>query len=416
MGIRIVAAHLVGDAHGVARTAEVRVADGKHADDAVLARVASADAERARTLLLDIPLDDHGVRIDARYDLRADFLEKAEVIHALPAALRLLRVERLADLLPHLAQDDIVFRLLIALDLEALDGAFVDLDGQVAVLIDVEVGDLRENIAVSAIALLDFLHVAPQLDAVQKLACPQRHKREEVLRLFHCIARDLQAFEHRILEQMIGEHDALRHLLEGGEEIIVIARIQQGRHILIEARRGILVSRMEFARLLRCRTRCIRRAVELDVDDRLALVLLLVSLDGLLGRTELRPVADAVIAGSRCRLPGLVASRLPRRRLRRILWRCGLLRGLGTLLRCSCSVLRRDGSCLLLRCSLNILRRYGLSALLRGSPVSLRRDSRLRLIPLFCRRYARQGCKTRRKCNSARQFSIVLLCQRSNLP
>lgn len=100
-------------------------------------------------------LHDDGIRVDARVHLDVDVLEEAEVVDALHAAARELRVERLARLLAHLAQDDALLRLRVALDLVALEDALVDLEAQDAVLVDVHVRNLREDVTVAAVLLLD---------------------------------------------------------------------------------------------------------------------------------------------------------------------------------------------------------------------------------------------------------------------
>ena len=56
--IRIVTAHLVEKAHGIARAAEIRVADIDHANETVRRTVACTDAEVARALLDDIRFKD----------------------------------------------------------------------------------------------------------------------------------------------------------------------------------------------------------------------------------------------------------------------------------------------------------------------------------------------------------------------
>ena len=168
--IRIVAAHLVAEADRVAHAAEIRVADAHHADHAVRARVTGANAERSRPLLLDIDLHNDCIRLNARIHLDVDILEEAEVIDALHAAAGQIRIERLAGLLTHLTEDDAVLRLLVALDLIALELTLADLDRKRPVLCNVEIGDLGEDVAVCTILLLDRLYILLQHARIQQLA------------------------------------------------------------------------------------------------------------------------------------------------------------------------------------------------------------------------------------------------------
>ena len=268
--IRIVTAHLVGETDGVAHPAEIRVADAHHADHAVGARVARADAERARALLLDIDLHDDRIWLHTRIHLDVDILEEAEVVDALHTAARLIGVERLAGLLAHLAEDDALLGLLIALDLIALQRPLADADRERPILRDVEIRDLGEDIAVRAVLLLNRLHILLQGAPVEQLPLLHGHEIHEILRLFDRVALDVHFLQHGVLQHVIGQHDALGHIFKDRVEIVEVPRRVDCVTILDEHILRQSISDVHGNRLMRRLLRHLGGSCKVDLDDRLA--------------------------------------------------------------------------------------------------------------------------------------------------
>ena len=387
MRIRVIAARLVREADGIARAAEVRVADRDHADDAVLARVASADAERSRALLRDVELHDDGIRVDTRVHLDVDILEEAEVVDALHAAARELRVERLTRLLAHLAQDDALLRLRIALDLVALEDALVDLEGQDAILVDVHVRDLCEDVAVAAVLFLDGHDVLVELAAVEDLARLHGDEPLERLRALDRVAAEANALEDRVLQHVVRDDDTFRHLLKARIDIVEVARVVDLVAVGLEALDREHVAGLHRDGGLRRALRQGGSAVEHGLDDSLTFVLLHAVRDSRLLRARLAPVQRALVHCARRN--GI--------RLRRS-------RSFG------CGLCLRRSSCLscFRRCRCNggrILR----------SRLSRCRGLCARSWGLGCPRCTRHSRAAKGNCHSVSEGSVVLFLQRSNL-
>ena len=226
--IGIAATDLIGQADGVAGTAEIRIADIEHTYHAVRAAVAGTYAQRTRALLRNSDLQNHCVRLDTRRRPYINTLKEAQVRDALIAARHLLLVERLADLRAHFAHDHAFLRLGIALDLIALEHTLIDGNGELAFIIDIEVADLGQYIAVGRVLLLDCLHVVCQHTAVQDFSYRYRNELLQFLRRFRlAVALDLNRLQNRILQHIIGKDYALRYFLEARIKIIEISRIQE---------------------------------------------------------------------------------------------------------------------------------------------------------------------------------------------
>ena len=165
--IFVITAHRIGKIDSIARTAEVCIADGDHADETVRGRITSADTEISRTLLVNNDFHDDAVRLNARVHLEVDIVEKTEVVDALNAALCKLRVERRAGLLAHLAQDNLITRLFIAFDRISLQNTLIDLEEEIAFIIDIHIRDFRKDITVLFVLILKSCHILVK-DAVVK--------------------------------------------------------------------------------------------------------------------------------------------------------------------------------------------------------------------------------------------------------
>ena len=134
-----------------------------------------------------------------------------------------------------------------------------------------------------------------QRAAVEDL--PRLHLDEfhEIIRLLHRIARDGDALQHRVLEYVIREHDALGHLLRRRIEIVEIARCVDGLAVLVHAVRREHVTRMHGKRCLGIFARDIRRTIENGIDDGLPLELLHGVRDDVLGRARFHPIRCVLI-------------------------------------------------------------------------------------------------------------------------
>ena len=102
MSIRIIAALFIRQAYSITRTAEIRIANAHHADNAILRAVTSSNSERTRTLLFDIKFHNHGIWVHTRIHFDIDIFKETEIIDTLHTAARLLGIEWLTGFLPHL--------------------------------------------------------------------------------------------------------------------------------------------------------------------------------------------------------------------------------------------------------------------------------------------------------------------------
>ena len=197
----------------------------------------------------------------------------------------------------HLTQDDALLRLLIALDLIALKCAFTDFDRERAVLCNVEVRDLCEDIAVRTVLLLNRLHILLQNAGVEQLAVLHRDERHQSLRRLDRIAFDLHFLQLRIFKHIVGQNNALGHLLERRIEIVEIARCIDRIAILHQPllRHGIAHVHRE-CRACR-RLGRLRRTAEIDLHNRLADLRRKVIGDLRLGGTLRCPRSGTLIRG-----------------------------------------------------------------------------------------------------------------------
>ena len=377
--IRIVTAHLVAETDGVAHPAEIRIADAHHADHAVGARVARADAERARALLLDIDLHDDRIRLHTRIHLDVDILEEAEVVDALHTAARLIGVERLAGLLAHLAEDDALLGLLVALDLIALQRPLADADRECPILRDVEIRDLGENIAVRAVLLLNRLHILLQGAPVEQLPLLHGHEIHEILRLFDRVAFDAHFLQHGVFQHVIGQHDALGHLFKDRVEIVEVPRRVDRIAILDEHILRQSISDVHGNRLMCRLLRHLGGSYKVDLDDRLA-------------HLCRKPLRHSILTGTRAR---------PRSRT--------------CLCRCRRRLVRQGRSLLCRGFLRRSLRRIAQDGGLR--PRHLRSGRRTLMIHWSCGMTLRQsGCGyTDTKCDGKGKSAVLFAVQRRNL-
>ena len=268
--ICIIAAHLVEKTHGVARAPEIRIADIDHADEAVRRTVAGTNAKVARAFFDDVRFKDDGSRLLPGIELHVHVLEEAEVVDALHAAASLLHVERLTDLQTHLAQDDAILRLRIALDSESFKLSLIDLEREVSCSIDIHVLDLGEDETVRPVLFLHGRDVLLQFAAVQNLAWLKRDELFEILRRLNRIPLDPHGMKHGVFQDMIRENDALGHILPRWVEVVKIACIEDGGAVALRLLSIIHIAHALHEGSARRRHRILARAVDDNVDDGLA--------------------------------------------------------------------------------------------------------------------------------------------------
>ena len=96
-----------------------------------------------------------------------------------------------------------------------------------AIAADIKITEFHKDIAVFMVQVFYRLHILMEDFRVEDLTRTDRQQLLDIRRLFHRIARNLNALQHRILQQMIGYDDALRHYREARIEIIEIPGIIQ---------------------------------------------------------------------------------------------------------------------------------------------------------------------------------------------
>ena len=293
--VRGIAALFISNAHSVTSATEIGITNTYHTQDAIGSAVSSTNTERTRALFLDIQFHDNSIGFHTRIHLDIDILEEAQIIDALHGTAGLLGIEGFADLLAHLAQDDIVLGLGIALDLETFELALVDFQRQVPLFIDIHIRYFGQDITVLAVHLLDGLDILLQVAAVQDLTGLHRKAGHQQICLKHRITRDGHALEHRILQHMVSHDHAFRHLLEGREQIIEIARIIDGLAVCIQTFHREHIPCLHPQGCLGSVLRQRRSAFEYGIHNGLSFVFLAEFLDYILLRTILGPFTGAGI-------------------------------------------------------------------------------------------------------------------------
>ena len=194
-----------------------------------------------------------------------------------------------------------LLRLLVALDLISFEQALADLDRQCSVLRDVEICDLCENVAVRTVLLLNRLHILLQDARVEQLSVLDRNEPHQRLCRLDRIALDLDFLQKRILEHVIGQHDALGHLFKDRIQIVEIPRRIDRIAILHEALLRHSIPNMH-RKCCPCRRLCrCRRTAEIDLHNRLAHLSGKIIGDRILCGTLRRPFGSALIRAGRRR-------------------------------------------------------------------------------------------------------------------
>ena len=235
MCIFFITAAFVGNAHSIASATEVGIANAHHTDNTICGTVTSTDTKGTRTLFLDIQFHNHSVGFHARIHLDIYILKEPQIVNTLHGTAGFLGVKGFANLLTHFPQDNVVLCLGVALYFIALQYAFVDFQRKVAVLINIHIRNLSENITIVAILFLDSLYILLQHAVVQDFAFFDGNAGLQILRLVDGVARNFHTLDNRIFQYMVGQYHTFRNFLECGEQVIEITCIVYCIPVLIHA-------------------------------------------------------------------------------------------------------------------------------------------------------------------------------------
>ena len=221
----ILAAELPADVNLVAGTTEVFITDRNHADKAVCIAVASADTKGTRVHLDYGNFYLNSVRLTTRVQLDIYVFKIAKVINALHTATCILRIEGLALLQTHLADNNVILRLNVALHLKVLNIALVDGNLQRPVLLHMHVGNTRQDIAAGTVFLFELLHAFIYILEVSNLILRQVEEAIHLVLVQNGVAFNIYCFINRVFQHVINNLNALGNKLEFRMQVIEIAHV-----------------------------------------------------------------------------------------------------------------------------------------------------------------------------------------------
>ena len=154
-GIGTGTTHGVSDTYRVTNSTEVGITDTNHTDNSICCTIASTYTKGTGILFRYINLQHTGIWLHTWNRLYIYGLKVIQICKAIVAAYHILPVKRLTHLGTKLTDNNLLLGLLKALYLVALQNTFIDLNGNLAMIIYTHIMNLGHNIAIIHINLLD---------------------------------------------------------------------------------------------------------------------------------------------------------------------------------------------------------------------------------------------------------------------